>query len=48
MLFLGEDILESDRFRASISAFRLVCEGDRVGIDGASSLEMLCRDGEPK
>jgi len=39
MLFLGEDILEIDRFRAKYSAELFVCERALVGIIGASSSE---------
>lgn len=48
MLFLGEDIRDIDRFRASISALLFVCERALFGIVGASSLEALCLDGVPK
>jgi len=36
-LFFGEDIRDVDRFRASISAFFLVCERALLGILGAPS-----------
>jgi len=42
MLFFGEDIRVVDRFRASISAFFLVCDSALLGIWGAdSSPELL-------
>lgn len=46
MLFLGEDILEMERFRARYSADFLVCERALWGIFGASS--SLACPGDPK
>ena len=37
-----------DRFRAMVSESFFVWLGALVGIDGASSLDALCRDGAPK
>jgi len=37
-----------ERFRAIISEFFFVWLGALVGIDGASSLEALCREAAPK
>jgi hypothetical protein len=44
MLFLGEVIFDMERFRATLSADLLVCEGALWGILGASSSEV----GTPK
>jgi len=43
-----EDIRETDRLRAIISEFFLVCEGALFGMTGASSPSALVRDGAPK
>lgn len=48
MLFLGDSLEETDRFRAMYSADLLVCESARVGIVGASSSEAVFPGAVPK
>jgi len=48
MLLFDAEICEVDRFRARISECFFVWLGALLGIVGASSMEVLCREEVPK